>query len=488
MAETSSDDSSAPVEFQLSSSLDDNSKISYPVECPLCSKYRKLFYCKLCIRNGDFFNSSSIRAERFSEKRSRLNRLKEDRKQVQTLCEDKLVHRQKIYKVAGEIDSHKERIKLLKLLIQEKEKKVNDRKKRSMELHASNETLRQRLPKYRDRVRKLEELVRGSSSDAISQRRKLTQLQLDIKQRVRTNLQHLVEYIFPISVVQPQNRSQEDCDTVSALAEASRTAYMGGRWVYTDSSGELQHCIVAPTLPGSGDYSSYNSWVAANKDGGVPGSHSEIVNDNQAYNISAALTYTTQLINVLAFYLDVRLPSKLCYSEFCGSEVSEHKFARRVARLNWNVLHLCFSQRVDARHLQPTHTLHNLLLLLDTSFSDLGRMGAVEVDSAIACSLEDKLREQLEANTDDSSSEEDSDHLPNEWEAVPHTCLPEAGTGGGVAGAVGGGMVGLGGLSSQQQWGGGVGGGGQATSVAGGLVNSASARIASFWKGWTQHR
>jgi len=34
---------------------------------------------------------------------------------------------------------------------------------------------------------------------------------------------------------------------------------------------------------------------------------------NPAYNISAALTYTTQLVNVLAFYLDVRLPNKLSY-------------------------------------------------------------------------------------------------------------------------------------------------------------------------------
>jgi beclin 1-associated autophagy-related key regulator len=52
--------------------------------------------------------------------------------------------------------------------------------------------------------------------------------------------------------------------------------------------------------------------VAANKDG-VPGGSSETMDHNPAYNISAALTYTTQLVNVLAFYLDVQLPNKLCY-------------------------------------------------------------------------------------------------------------------------------------------------------------------------------
>lgn len=65
MATISSDDSSAPVEFHISHSLDDNSKFSSPAEeCPLCSKARKVFYCKICVRSGDFVHSSSHIAER----------------------------------------------------------------------------------------------------------------------------------------------------------------------------------------------------------------------------------------------------------------------------------------------------------------------------------------------------------------------------------------------------------------------------------------
>lgn len=48
--------------------------------------------------------------------------------------------------------------------------------------------------------------------------------------------------------------------TVSALAEARRTAYIRGRWVYTDNGGEHQYCIVEPTLPGNGDYTAYSIW------------------------------------------------------------------------------------------------------------------------------------------------------------------------------------------------------------------------------------
>lgn len=51
--------------------------------------------------------------------------------------------------------------------------------------------------------------------------------------------------------------------------------------------------------------------VAANKDG-VPGANKEnAMHHNPAYNISAALTYATQLVNVLAYYVNVRLPYKL---------------------------------------------------------------------------------------------------------------------------------------------------------------------------------
>lgn len=53
--------------------------------------------------------------------------------------------------------------------------------------------------------------------------------------------------------------SMEDTVT-SAIAEASHTAFVRGRWVFSDCSGELHHCIVAPTLPVSGDYSAYSMW------------------------------------------------------------------------------------------------------------------------------------------------------------------------------------------------------------------------------------
>lgn len=49
--------------------------------------------------------------------------------------------------------------------------------------------------------------------------------------------------------------SQEDIK--KKLAEATRTVQIRDQWVITNSWGETQHSIVAPTLPDSGDYASY---------------------------------------------------------------------------------------------------------------------------------------------------------------------------------------------------------------------------------------
>lgn len=249
-------------------------------------------------------------------------------------------------------------------------------------------------------------------------------------------------------------------DTVSALADATHTAYVKGHWVFTNSSGGLHHSIVAPTLPGSGDYSAYNLWIAENKDGVPGGSTSAIIDNNPAYNITAALTYTTQLVNILAFYLDVRLPYKMTYSEFCSNVMDEQQFSRRVARLNANILHLCFTQNVKLDVLNPPRTLHNILQLLNPETGDLGRMGPIETEPDQAQILEDQLSQDL-ATSEDSDSEE-GDTLPTEWEAVPHVQCPEM-----PAGSVT--------MQSQQMT------FTQTTSMAGGLVTS----LASIWRGWT---
>jgi len=102
--------------------------------------------------------------------------------------------------------------------------------------------------------------------------------------------------------------------------------------------------------------------------------------------------------------------------------MTDQQFARRVARLNANVLHLCFAQNISPNVLHPTRTLHNLLQLFNTDVSDLGRQGPVEVDTDLVRSLEEQLVRDLEAfegeEEETCSDGEDEDCLPGEWESV----------------------------------------------------------------------
>jgi beclin 1-associated autophagy-related key regulator len=68
--------------------------------------------------------------------------------------------------------------------------------------------------------------------------------------------------------------------------------------------------------------------------------------------------------------------------------MDEAQFTRRVARLNANVLYLCFSQNIDLSNLKACETIHNILKLMDTSNPHLGRLVASLIDahaSKLAC-------------------------------------------------------------------------------------------------------
>lgn len=467
MATSSSEESiTAPKDF-LSSSLDSGSRNSPCLQkCPLCSNFRKNFYCKDCIHNGVFCSSRSNYSERYVDKQQRFKELIAAKKRYELKCTEILSKKQKGDELNSKIRQSRDRIGTIKLAVNEKREKQKLRKKQLTELVHKNEKLEKSLPKYREKVEELGCYVESKEDNIQESKRKLEKKRQDLKQLIRVRISQLIQYIFPITIVQPKSEVESSAlDMVSALAEATHTTYIRDRWVYTDNSGELQHCIVAPSLPGSGNYSAYNVWVAQNKDAVPGGSNTVAVEHNSAYNISAALTYTAQLVNVLAFYLDVRLPHKMSYSDLCSSDITEPQFSRRVARLNANVLQLCFSQNTKLDVLHPARTLHNILQLLDVNISDLGRQGPMEVDSHIATNLEEQLANDL--YTSENSDSEEGDGLPNEWEAVPHVQCPEIPAGPATLPSTQ--------MTTTQQ----------ASSIAGGLVVSAASSIASIWRGWT---
>lgn len=347
---------------------------------------------------------------RFVDKQLKLFNFKSIHRSQESRCQQLLQKKKIAEDLRTTIKRKKENIQLLHRILDDRNGNLSKSiKQKDAGIKQYKET-KKKLPQYEKNVNNLRDFVekRLETNDLSNQTYQLLIHQL--KYRVRHNLQMLIKYIFPIT----QTVSKVDIppdfiapDTESALAEATHTAYIRGRWVLQDSQNELQHIIVAPSLPNTGDYSAYNDWVATTKDG-VPSSSSSGTNDslsstNCAYRISAALTYTTQLLHLLSFYLDVRLPYKILYSDFCKKELSEQSFIRKVARLNANILYLCYTQRVKLSKLCPNHTLENVKQLLNTDVTDLGRIGAVELSDGFVGSSDLQLVQDLNTGNDSES-------------------------------------------------------------------------------------
>ncbi|CAL8080373.1 unnamed protein product [Orchesella dallaii] len=260
-----------------------------------------------------------------------------------------------------------------------------------------------------------------------------------LKGRTKERIIQLKNCVFPIQEIDSQAKSQsfqrqifssgdswsdEEDDTVSALMAA--TSNYWGRPDELVSSFGTCHSIpgpYGPTLPASGDYSAYGMWTERNQGRVTSGGSS---GRDPSHCIAAALTYTTQFVNLVAYYLDLRLPHRLSYTEFANGDLAT-KFNRKVAKLNANIVHLCASQGIAPTFLHPRQTISNLLLLFDPEHADLGRRGPFEVSIQLAKSMEDSIEKDLVIFEEDrSESDSDwNDSFPSDWENVQRGAIEE---------------------------------------------------------------
>ncbi|VVC36510.1 UV radiation resistance protein/autophagy-related protein 14 [Cinara cedri] len=437
-------------------------------QCPMCLKFRKSFHCTTCVENGDFGHSSGSvdKQGRFSKKQMKYQTVVYSANLFKNDCTKMFSKRQSTTLKKTEVTILHDKIKLLKLAIADKNIILADKKNHLKKLKFEIDNQKSRVDRYEKRVVRLEEFTKSQSSVLNEKTNELLTIRPSLKKLIQTRIKQLICHIFTLDEVVPDNLLNEklDVNTSSsnltyALAEASKLTYVCGQWVDTcdawSRQTELGYRIVAPTLPANGDYSSYNEWVSdKNRDYAFQQNFSE---PNPACTISAALTYTSQLVKQLSFFLDIFLPRRPNFSEFCGNELNETKFSKYVTLLNANILYLCIKQNVDPKLLHADHTLKNLLQLLDTSVSDLGRIEPPDIDSKLCNVLEDKISFKLFSCNVDSDSDDDNYF---EWESVPNVQLDSTHTQ----------------ISVQST----------SSVVRAGLVASTAASIASMWRGWTK--
>ncbi|KAH1014910.1 beclin 1-associated autophagy-related key regulator isoform X2 [Dendroctonus ponderosae] len=446
-SEGSSSNSTAPGIFHVSGHVS-GSTSSDGHRCPLCKKFQKCFYCKDCIQGGyiaaHFESLNSIRLS--------LDDLTEKKRKIEQSCLQYLENKQKADILQTKIRQVRDRNRIISLALEEKRQKKEELNQKLVKMAAENKERGERLGHFKTKNEMMEDYISRKHEDLTGAKEKLNKQYKDLTDLVRLRVEQLFQFVFPIT----ESWSHISCRELESSGESSRPAKE--KWVYADDSNEVQYKIVNPSLPGSGNYSNYTLWAKCD---GVP--MSEDVNQmagNPALNIATALAYTAQLLNVLSFFLDVRLPYKIIYSEFNSTTLTEQQFSKKVAKLNANILYLCISQNVEISSLSPNKTIQNLLKLRNNKTTQLGSQLPMEMNDQQAEQLEKLIPSDIKAT--DSDSDEMSD-----WEALPQGVqCPEA--------APGPATVPTSVMNSQQ-----------ASSLAGGLVTSAVASVASIWRGFT---
>ncbi|XP_029543575.1 beclin 1-associated autophagy-related key regulator [Oncorhynchus nerka] len=415
---------------QMVESVDDAEGLYVAVErCPLCNTARRRLTCARCIHAGDFIYFDGRNPERYTDKLERLKMLKVEKERFQHMVITAMDKKVQADQLKWKIMSCKMKIEQLKEAIGCGNEEVKSGKDLLLHSQEESQRLQRRASRHQEKRDKIERhnLRLG---ELLEKRGKELQGRLEHLAEVRRgHILELTAHIFPTQEEKQGSRDPADvlseCDlaltssTVSELAEARRTTYLSGRWIWDDQNGETSISITGPrvTLPSNGDCSPYYSWVEEKSTNEGP----ELDHINPAHTISAALCFATQLINILSHILDVNLPKKLCNSEFCGDSLSRYRFTRAVTKLNTNILHLCFSQHVESELLHPHHTLRNIMFLVSPDNKNLGRTGPYEVTADLEDSMEfvePEAAGPAEESGDEMVTDEETD-LGTDWETVP---------------------------------------------------------------------
>lgn len=392
---------------------------SLQIRCPLCSSKRANFHCAECVINGDFVSSQTRLFERFSEKNLRLFSLNRDNEEAKAEIGARIQETVTKKKLKEDLKVARTHVKYYKHLIAKTLDKRTANLQLLNKLKSSNQRRLARLPEFEDKAVRMALCADTFLTDVVHLRESLLASRRDLRQARDTFLTHLHTDIFPIAEVLPCSSPGPAPDMMlDCLADAMRTSYIHGRWVTGDSSGEVQYRMVAPLLSGSGDYTPVYAWVATNKPSGGGGGGDPSLAP-PAHTIAAGLALATQFTLLAAANCGVILPTNLHFQDFGVLDTSELRFARKVAKLNSNVVTLCLHLGIEPSQIRPCHTLHNLHTLchaltrpssgpaLEPALGDKDTW-VVSWECAIQREQEDLKLAQLE-ETDDSEGDAEAE-------------------------------------------------------------------------------
>ncbi|XP_039764533.1 beclin 1-associated autophagy-related key regulator [Pararge aegeria] len=355
MASSYLTESEAPRDFRVSSTESDG----HYTKCVLCYTVKRNFYCAECVRNGNFVHSSMPYSDRFSEKQMKLMRIKLNRQHVLERCEKLLAPKLKKDILLTETKQSRDKLDLLRLAIEQRRSMINLKKMELADLVAYNSELRIKLPRYQKRVSSLGrhvQLQRVELQNKVTMYNDQTQSLAALR---RSRIRQLDRYIFPIYISYDSSDSIEDMEFVGDDAEE-------------EPPKRPQLHIVSPWIDIDADYSHIQAWETQNKETPV----SAEPTSNAAHRTSAALGLAAQLVALLAWTLDVRLPHAVALSDYSDPR----SWRACVGRLRAGAAALCARAGVPpapapAAPLAPLAGLHALALAARADDPELGSQG-----------------------------------------------------------------------------------------------------------------
>ncbi|CAI8012704.1 Beclin 1-associated autophagy-related key regulator, partial [Geodia barretti] len=263
---------------------------------------------------------------------------------------------------------------------------------------SSNQRREDRLARVRgkDFSKRLQDMERECGERKREAEEKKQRLQDARRESVVT----LQSSVFPIQV-EPlsQDDAGEDDYQLSAVIDCETAMDVDDGWVLSGvhRSPTPHASIISASLPLNGDYSPYieaseerRKKLKTASETGAPlppvtatGLHPLL----QPYlAVPAGLQFTAQFVEIAADILDTPLSHPLhrplCILEYGNQNKKRRSFVESRAKLDDNILYLCFSQNVPLSALSPGHTLSNILALV--THSELGRQGAFSCQPDLA--------------------------------------------------------------------------------------------------------
>ncbi|XP_045511021.1 beclin 1-associated autophagy-related key regulator-like, partial [Colias croceus] len=303
-------ESEAPRDFRVSSTESDG----HYTKCVLCYTVKRNFYCAECVRSGSFVHSSLPYSDKFSDKQVKLMRLKLNRQHILDRCEKLLAPKLKKDILVTETKRSRDKLDLLRLAIDQRKNNISSIKKELSDLVTYNNELRLKLPRYQKRVSSLGKHAQSQRYELQKKISTYNDQAQSLAALRRSRIRQLNRYIFPVYISYDSSDSIEDMEFVGDDAEE-------------EPPKRPQLHIVAPYVDIDGDYSSIQAWASANKEAGGVAPWA-----NPVHRSSAALGLCAQLLALLAWTLDVRLPHAIALGEVLEGGASRWRWAvRRVA-------------------------------------------------------------------------------------------------------------------------------------------------------------